>query len=74
MKRVAIVVFENLLAYQFFKVIYRFLRWSDRTLISVFSGTKPHIFGVLRATADWSALLILSGASRLGNWTPFDSI
>ena len=35
MKRVAIVVFENLLTYQFFRVIYRFLHWSDRTLISV---------------------------------------
>ena len=70
MKRAAIVVFENLLAYQFFKVIYRFLHWSDRILISVFSGTKPHIFGVLRETADWPALLILSEASRPGNWTP----
>ena len=25
-------------------------------------------------TAEWPPLLILSGASRPGNWTPFDSI
>ena len=35
-------------------------------------GTKPQIFGVLRATADRPTPLILSGPSRPGNWTPFD--
>ena len=35
---------------------------------------RQNFRGVAGLTADWPPLLILSGASRPGHWTPFDSI
>ena len=45
-----------------------------RILILVFLWFKATIFEISRSTADQPPLylLILSGASRPGNWTPFD--
>ena len=35
---------------------------------------QKRIYELSRATANYPPLLILSGALRPGNWTPFDSI
>ena len=46
-------------------------RSSQRILIWCSCGTKEEIFELSRATTNEQPLLILSGAPRSGNWTPF---
>ena len=46
---------------------------SERIKILVFQWCKATIFEVSRVTDDKPPLLILPGASRPGNWTPFHS-
>ena len=76
---IIIIIIIYLFIYLFYLFIYLFIyflsRSAERIIIyNLFLWHKGSTFRVSRATANLPRLLILSGASWPGSWTPSDSI